>query len=146
VLRTAIRSIAPAAAIIALALFVTPAASAQQPAAAPAPSAVPMPMPKHDTAMAKCTMPDGKACEMMKMPMDHPCPMMAAMHHPAAPMGLAELAKPETAQQLAAFMKNFYDALIAKGFSKADALKIITEVGVPHVMAPPAMPAGHSPM
>lgn len=143
-LRSAIRSIAPAAAIIALSLVITPAASAQQPAATPAPSTVPM--PKKDSAMAKCTMPDGKACEMMKMPMEHPCPMMAGMQHPAAPMGLADLAKPETAQQLAAFMKNFYDALVAKGFSKADALKIITEVGVPHVMAPPAMPAGHGAM
>jgi len=29
-------------------------------------------------------------------------------------------------------VKNFYDALVAKGFSKEDALKIVAAVGMPH--------------
>jgi hypothetical protein len=41
------------------------------------------------------------------------------------------LAKPETAAKMADFTKNYYDALVAKGFSKDEALKIVKAVGVP---------------
>ncbi len=41
------------------------------------------------------------------------------------------LAKPENAERLATFTKNYYDALIAKGFSKEDALRIATAIGMP---------------
>ncbi len=135
-------------ALMSLALAFT--AAAQQPAAAPAPapapaSAVSMPMPKHDSA-GMCAMMDAKSCSMMKEHMAQGCPMMAGMMHPAGPMGAAELAKPETAQQLAAFVRNFYDALIAKGFSKADALKIVTEIGIPSVSAAPMAHPAHGAM
>ncbi len=36
------------------------------------------------------------------------------------------LAKPETAQNLATFVRNLYDALISKGFSKDEALRIVS--------------------
>ena len=41
------------------------------------------------------------------------------------------MAKPENAERLATFTKNYYDALIAKGFSKEDALEIVTMTGMP---------------
>ena len=44
---------------------------------------------------------------------------------------LAVLAEPETAQQMAAFNKNYFDALVAKGFTRAEALQIVIAVGVP---------------
>lgn len=44
------------------------------------------------------------------------------------------LAKPETAENLATFTKNYYDALVRKGFSKEQALRIVISVGVPRTM------------
>jgi hypothetical protein len=43
---------------------------------------------------------------------------------------IAVLAKPETAQQLATFIRNLYDALIAKGFAKDEALRIVAGFSV----------------
>ena len=59
-------------------------------------------------------------------------PMMEQMMTAGMTATLRVLAKPESAQQLATFVKNFYDALVAKGFSKEDALKIVAAVGMPH--------------
>ncbi|HEX2679674.1 MAG TPA: hypothetical protein VHQ03_00095 [Candidatus Dormibacteraeota bacterium] len=59
-------------------------------------------------------------------------PMMEQMMTAGMTATLKVLAKPESAQQLATFVKNFYDALIAKGFTKDDALKIVMAVGMPH--------------
>lgn len=44
------------------------------------------------------------------------------------------LAKPETAESCAAFVKNYYDALLEQGFNKEDALKIVTATGIPRLM------------
>ena len=41
------------------------------------------------------------------------------------------LAKPETAERLASFAKNYYDALVKKGFTKEQALEIVIEAGIP---------------
>jgi hypothetical protein len=41
------------------------------------------------------------------------------------------LAKPETAERLASFTKNYYDALVKKGFTKDEALRIVSSVGMP---------------
>ncbi|GEM_PF-5261132 len=43
------------------------------------------------------------------------------------------LEKQKTSEKLAIFYKNFYDALIANGFSKPEALKIITSIGFPKI-------------
>jgi len=45
---------------------------------------------------------------------------------------LAALAKPENAERLADFTKNYYDALVRRGFTKDQALQIVTAVGIPH--------------
>lgn len=44
------------------------------------------------------------------------------------------LAKPETAEKLATFCKNYYDALIRKGFTKDEALRIVSN-GPGHLMS-----------
>jgi len=59
-------------------------------------------------------------------------PMMEQMMTAGMNATLRVLARPESAQQLATFVKNFYDALVTKGFSKEDALRIVAAVGMPH--------------
>lgn len=44
---------------------------------------------------------------------------------------LAALADPKTTEQLAKFSRNYFNALVAQGFSEDQALKIVTSVGVP---------------
>lgn len=41
------------------------------------------------------------------------------------------LADPETANKLASFTRNYYNALIKQGFAKENALKIAMAVGFP---------------
>lgn len=43
------------------------------------------------------------------------------------------LSDKSNAEKLAEFTKNYYDALINKGFSKEDALKIVISVGIPSI-------------
>jgi hypothetical protein len=46
---------------------------------------------------------------------------------------LRVFAQQETTVLLAKFVKNFYDALIAEGFSKKEALQIVTGFGFPAI-------------
>jgi hypothetical protein len=39
--------------------------------------------------------------------------------------------QPETADRLATFARNYYDALIAKGFTKDEAIVIVARFGFP---------------
>jgi hypothetical protein len=59
-------------------------------------------------------------------------PMMAQMAASSLEGTLTTLAKPENAERLADFTKNYYDALIKRGFSKEQALQIVIAIGVPH--------------
>ncbi|MGI8496722.1 MAG: hypothetical protein ACR2OG_03940 [Gemmatimonadaceae bacterium] len=56
---------------------------------------------------------------------------MAAMAQAVLDAKLARLAKPESAEQLASFGKNFYAALLTKGFTKDEALKFVAAIGIP---------------
>lgn len=56
--------------------------------------------------------------------------MMTAMMHAT----LDVLTQPETAQRMATFTKNYFDALVAKGFTREESLRIVMAVGIP--MAP----------
>jgi hypothetical protein len=58
-------------------------------------------------------------------------PMMGQMMSSMLDGMLVVLAKPETAQRTATFSRNYYDALIAKGFSNEDALRIVMAHGIP---------------
>jgi hypothetical protein len=52
-------------------------------------------------------------------------PMMAQMNAAMLEGLLVEIAKPETAERLATFKKNFYDSLRKKGFTHKEALDIV---------------------
>lgn len=41
------------------------------------------------------------------------------------------LVRPETADQMATFMKNYYDSLVKKGFSEEQAMRIVTSGNLP---------------
>lgn len=49
----------------------------------------------------------------------------------AADVYLDYLARPQTAEKLATFQKNYYDALIKKGFSKEQAFQLVRDAGNP---------------
>ena len=59
-------------------------------------------------------------------------PMMEQMMTAGMTATLRVLAKPESSQQLATFVRNFYDALVVKGFTKDEALRIVMTFGMPH--------------
>ena len=65
--------------------------------------------------------------------MERMVPMMGNMMEVMVESMFRVLSKPENAQRLATFTKNYYDALIAKGFSKEEALEIITSMSIPSV-------------
>jgi hypothetical protein len=65
--------------------------------------------------------------EMEKMLSGMMGPMMESMMKGM----LKVMAKPESAELMAAFSKNYYDALIDKGFPKDAALKIVISSGMP---------------
>ena len=54
-------------------------------------------------------------------------PMMAGMMDAV----MQSIARPETAEHMASFVKNFEEALIAKGYSKDEAMEIVLATGVP---------------
>jgi archaellum component FlaG (FlaF/FlaG flagellin family) len=58
-------------------------------------------------------------------------PMMGSMMESMFDTAFKVMAKPENADRLATFTKNYYDALISKGFSKEEALRIVVNMGMP---------------
>lgn len=58
-------------------------------------------------------------------------PMMAQMAALTLEGTFTALAKRENAERLADFTKNYYDALIKRGFTKEQALQIVMAVGIP---------------
>lgn len=58
-------------------------------------------------------------------------PMMGMMMKGMMKAMLELFSEPETAEKLATFTKNYYDALIRKGFTPEQALKIVIGQGMP---------------
>ena len=73
-----------------------------------------------------------EAAAMMGPMMQQMAPMMGQMAAFSLEGTLAALAKPENAERLADFTKNYYDALVKRGFTKDQALQIVMAVGMPH--------------
>jgi len=44
---------------------------------------------------------------------------------------LVVLERPETAERMAAFTRNYYEALVRRGFTREEALRIVATVGIP---------------
>jgi hypothetical protein len=63
-------------------------------------------------------------------------PMMAQMNAVMLEGFMVEIAKPETAERLATFKKNFYDSLRKKGFTHKEALDIVIATPLPTPTAP----------
>ena len=95
--------------------------AAQQPTPAPRPA-------KPDSTQARAQ----EAAAMMGPMMQQMAPMMGQMAAFSLEGTLAALAKPENAERLADFTKNYYDALVKRGFTKDQALQIVVAVGMPH--------------
>src|SRR5256884_6895072 len=60
-------------------------------------------------------------------------PMMGQMMEAMMEGMLRVMARPENADRLATFTKNYYDALIRKGFTKEQALQIVVATGMPRM-------------
>ena len=58
-------------------------------------------------------------------------PMMGQMMSVMLESMAQTLAKKDVAENLATFSRNYYQALIARGFSPEEALKIVTSTGIP---------------
>jgi predicted PurR-regulated permease PerM len=69
--------------------------------------------------------------KMMEDTMSSMLPFMGKMIEITMKVQFETLAKSETAESLASYTKNYYDALIRKGFTKEEALKIATNTGIP---------------
>jgi len=69
--------------------------------------------------------------EQMGAQMDMMAPMMGQMPEASITATLAVLSKPEAATRLAAFTRNYDAALLKTGFTKDEALRIVTSVGIP---------------
>jgi hypothetical protein len=58
-------------------------------------------------------------------------PMMGKMMEAMIEAQLAVISKPDSAEKMAQYVKNFYEALIKRGFSKKEAFKIVTSISLP---------------
>ncbi len=58
-------------------------------------------------------------------------PMMGNMMEAMIEAQLSVISKPESAEKMATYVKNFYEALLKRGFSKDEAFKIVTSVSIP---------------
>ena len=79
--------------------------------------------------------PQQPAPQQLQQQLDMMGPMMGKMMEGMYAAILRTLARPETADQLATFMKNYRDALVAKGFTKEEALEIVKNAGIPGMPA-----------
>ena len=68
---------------------------------------------------------------MIQQQMNAMTPMFGQMMRVMMTAAFDVLSQPESAEKLASFTRNYYDALIKKGFSKDEALKIAMSVGMP---------------
>lgn len=75
------------------------------------------------------------SAEVMQQQMDMVTPMMSQMSQAMLQGALAVLAQPESAERMATFTRNYFDALVAKGFSREDALRIVMAHGIPTLPA-----------
>ena len=69
--------------------------------------------------------------QMMQRQMQMMGPMFGEMTRIMMQAQFEVLAKPETAEKLAAYTRNYYNALVKQGFSKQEALEIAMNIGIP---------------
>ena len=69
--------------------------------------------------------PSSSPAEQFRQMQEMMGPMMRANMQSMMEAALAVLARKETAEQLALFARNYLDALVAKGFSREEALRLV---------------------
>lgn len=69
--------------------------------------------------------------EMREMMQGVMGPMMGEMMSSMLKAMTKTMAEPQIAQNMATFARNYYQALIERGFTEEEALKIVTSTGVP---------------
>jgi hypothetical protein len=74
--------------------------------------------------------------QMMAATFDSMVPYMGKMVEAMIQGQLRVLVRPETATQMAAYVRNFYDELVKQGFTEAQALQIASSLAIPSA-APP---------
>ena len=79
---------------------------------------------------AQAQQPNAEAAQMQQMMV----PMMSQMASVMLESTLTTLAKPENAERLADFTKNYFDALIKRGFTKEQSLQLVAAIGMPRPM------------
>lgn len=71
------------------------------------------------------------SADMIKQQTDAMLPMITQMTRATLQISLDFYAQPATARALATFSKNYLDALVAVGFTREEALRIVTAHGLP---------------
>lgn len=74
---------------------------------------------------------EGIAADSLQGMMDAMEPMFANMMETMFEGLVNVLSRPDVADRLAAFARNYYDALVRRGFTADEALRIVTAVGIP---------------
>ncbi|MBA4216037.1 MAG: hypothetical protein IIA03_01135 [Proteobacteria bacterium] len=69
--------------------------------------------------------------QLMEASMGAMVPMMGRMTEAMIDAQLRATERPETAQRLAAFKKNLFDALVQQGFTKEQAFQIVLNTALP---------------
>ena len=89
--------------------------------------------PRADSARAAAPQHDDHQ-QVMQGPFDAMMPMMGNMVQALTQSSMAALAEPKTAEHLAKFIRNYHQALVAEGFTREEAMRIVVSIGFP---APP---------
>lgn len=108
-------SLRPILVVLALAAFTPALGEAQE-------------RPPADTAQVQPSMP-GTPQQMQQM--QGMMPMVTEMMLNVTRSSMEAMAAPETAQNLARFTRNYYEALVAEGFTEEQALHIVSAMGFP---------------
>ena len=79
----------------------------------------------------KPALPDSVQFAQMAGMFDQMGPMYESMMQAMFEGTLKMLERPETIDRLASFARRYYEALVRQGFTKAEALSIVTGAGIP---------------
>jgi hypothetical protein len=69
--------------------------------------------------------------EQMEAAFGAMAPFMGKMMEAMIEAQLTVVSKPASAEKMAQYVKNFYEALLKQGFSKHEALRIVTSISMP---------------
>lgn len=86
-----------------------------------------------DSASAMQSGEQREAMQAMEEQMRAMMPMMMASLRAVTHGTMAALAEPDAARNLARFVRNYHQALVAEGFSRDEAMRIVASVGLPTI-------------